>query len=117
MRFLADANLPVALVEMLRSAGHNVLAANEDLPNASDEFLVERAIHDERVLITQDKDFGQLVFGQKRAGNYGVILFRIAKIGRKAESDRMFLTVTSSEDWLGHLSVVTDSGIRILRIR
>lgn len=117
MRFLADANLPVALVEMLRRADHDVLAANDDLPSASDELLLERAILDERVLITQDKDFGQLVFGEKRSGNYGIILFRIARLGRKAESDRMFLTITSSDDWLGHLAVVTDSGIRIRAIR
>lgn len=61
MRFLADESCDFAVVRALREAGHDVLAIREVSPRAEDSAVVDRAHREERVLLTEDKDFGQLV--------------------------------------------------------
>ena len=63
MKFLLDVcadSVPVR--EALVNLGHDVLSAREHCPHASDEALLALAREEERVLITEDKDFGELVF-------------------------------------------------------
>jgi len=52
------------LREALRELGHDVFSARENCPQASDEALLALAKEEERVLITEDKDFGELVFSR-----------------------------------------------------
>lgn len=75
MRFLADESLDFAVVRRLRADGHDVVALAESAPRSSDVEVVALAVRDGRVLLTEDKDFGQLVFAEKRA-TAGVILIR-----------------------------------------
>jgi len=46
----------------LRELGHDVFSVRENCPQASDEALLALAKEDERVVVTEDKDFGELVF-------------------------------------------------------
>ena len=73
MKFLADANTPVLLVESLTSLGHDVFWAYT-VPRTPDLELIEKAARESRVVITFDKDFGELVF--KRGHPVGVVLIR-----------------------------------------
>ena len=59
----------------LRAAGHDVVAVAELYPSEDDEVVIERALNERRVLITEDKDFGQLVHAYERQSS-GVILLR-----------------------------------------
>lgn len=59
MKSLADANTPGLLVETLTSNGHDVYWAYR-IPGSSDKELIEKAAREERVVITFDKDFGEL---------------------------------------------------------
>ncbi len=61
MRFLADESCDFAVVRALRAAGHDVVAVTEMAPAANDETVIEIALNDGRLLLTEDKDFGQLV--------------------------------------------------------
>jgi predicted nuclease of predicted toxin-antitoxin system len=56
MRLLANENLPLDLVEGLRRAGHNVAWIRTEAPGINDESVLARAIAEERILITFDKD-------------------------------------------------------------
>ena len=47
---------------LLASLGHDVVSALDTDPRASDEALLSLALRDQRVLVTEDKDFGELVF-------------------------------------------------------
>ena len=58
MRFLADESCDFAVVRALREAGHDVAAITEISPRATDEAVIERAAREERMLLTEDKDFG-----------------------------------------------------------
>ena len=62
MRLLLDENIPRPSVSRLRSAGHDVAAVAEDTPGAADYAVVARAVHEQRILVTFDRDLGQLVY-------------------------------------------------------
>lgn len=70
MRFLADESVERNVIRALRAAGHDVRAAAEDMRGAEDPAVVAAAADDGRIVITRDRDFGQLVFarGQPTAG-------------------------------------------------
>jgi len=76
MKLLADENMEAASVTWLREMGHDVLWAAEDLPSTPDADLLQRANAESRILITRDRDFGQLAFGEQRAA-HGIILLRL----------------------------------------
>jgi len=76
MNVLADENVDGPLVAWLRSCGHDVLWLAETAPGREDAEIVELAIAASRVILTQDRDFGELVFrGGKRPP--GVIYLRV----------------------------------------
>ena len=63
MKFLLDECVTSRSLEaFLEEAGHDVLRAAAIDPRASDEHLLALAFHHGRVLVTADKDFGELVF-------------------------------------------------------
>jgi predicted nuclease of predicted toxin-antitoxin system len=70
MRFLADEGCDFAVVYALRASGHDVLAVSEVNPRAEDSEVIRLAVREKRILLTEDKDFGQLVYshGQKTLG-------------------------------------------------
>lgn len=65
------------VIERLRQDGHDVLAVVEMEPSISDEQVLERANQMSALLLTSDKDFGELVFRLRRLAA-GVILLRLA---------------------------------------
>ena len=75
MRFLADESCDFAVVRALRSADHDVLAIAEVSPREEDQDVMERAVRESRLLITEDKDFGKLVYA-KMEKTGGVIFTR-----------------------------------------
>ena len=62
MKFLVDRCAGRRLAEWLRSTGHDVIEARELGPDPGDRTLLERAVAEERVLVTIDTDFGELVY-------------------------------------------------------
>ena len=85
MKFLADAHISVEMVAMIRDLGHDWLAASAIPPRMQDIDVLRMAADDGRVMVTADKDFGELVFVHGLACP-GVVLIRIALA---AETDRV----------------------------
>src|SRR2546427_5939298 len=81
MRFLADENCDYAVVRALRSEGHDVVAVNEFQKRSVDRELMEMAQRDERILLTEDKDFGWLAF-VAHLKSPGVVLIRFPASAR-----------------------------------
>ena len=75
MRLLADESCDGGIVRALRQAGHDVLAVCESHSGAPDNLVISIAVAQGRVLVTEDKDFGQLVYASGH-GHTGVILLR-----------------------------------------
>lgn len=75
MNFLADEDVEKPVVDMLRHEGHNVLYMCEITTHTIDEKLLEQANAESLILLTNDKDYGELVFLQKKVAA-GIILMR-----------------------------------------
>jgi predicted nuclease of predicted toxin-antitoxin system len=86
MNFVADESVDHGIVERLRREGHRVWYVAEMAPAISDEVVLDTANREGALLLTADKDFGELVFRQRRFSG-GVILVRLAGLSavRKAE--------------------------------
>ena len=70
MRFLADESCDFAVVRALRAVGHDVSTVSDVAPGAEDYVVATLADEESRVLLTEDKDFGQLAYatGRTRSG-------------------------------------------------
>jgi predicted nuclease of predicted toxin-antitoxin system len=88
VRWLADENIHGDVVAWLRSLGEDVVYAAEIAPRSSDEDVLARAAADCRTLITDDKDFGELVF-RRRLLSSGVVLLRLADASIRDRLDRL----------------------------
>jgi len=75
LRFLADESCDFAVVRALRAEGYDVSAASEVMHRSDDRELIDQAYSEKRILLTEDKDFGWLVF-VSHADSAGVILLR-----------------------------------------
>jgi len=74
-RFLADESCDFAVVRALRAAGHDVAVIVESAPGTPDDNVIDLAVREARILITEDTDFGQLVYAHAHP-SAGVILVR-----------------------------------------
>lgn len=86
MQFLADENIEYPVIRILRSNGVEILAIRDLMKGATDSEILEFAFKEKLILITSDKDFGELTFRLKKP-THGIILLRepAAGIEEKAE--------------------------------
>lgn len=113
MRFLANENFPLDAVEALRDHGHDVAWIREDARGSKDEQVLTRAQEEHRILVTFDKDFGELAFRSKLSSEGGIVLFRITALSSKHVALVAVQALNSRTDWVGHFSVVEDHRIRM----
>ncbi|MBM4319354.1 MAG: hypothetical protein FJ125_05170 [Deltaproteobacteria bacterium] len=76
-RYLANENFPAATVRWLRSEGNDVIHAAEEMNGAADEEILRRAQTEDRLVLTFDRDFGELVFRRQEPAASGAVLFRL----------------------------------------
>ena len=113
MRFLADESCDFAVVRALRSEGHDVLAVSEMQQRSIDRELMELARADNRILLTEDKDFGWLVF-VAHMKSPGVVLIRFpATARRQLDSAVRHLMEDYSMDLEGSFVVLQPGSVRI----
>jgi hypothetical protein len=80
-RFPADESCDFAAVRALCAANFDVVAVVEHSPGATDDQVIARSVKEQRVLLTEDKDFGELVFTANRE-SAGVIFVRFPASAR-----------------------------------
>ncbi len=61
MKLLANENFPKASVLLLRSLGYDITSIGEDNPSISDQSVMEIATAEERIILTFDRDYGELI--------------------------------------------------------
>jgi predicted nuclease of predicted toxin-antitoxin system len=76
VRLISDENVPRPLVNALREDGHDVLSGLEELRSQTDAIVVDRAVKEGPVLITFDRDFGEMIFARGFAPPPGIIFVR-----------------------------------------
>jgi predicted nuclease of predicted toxin-antitoxin system len=113
VRILANENFPRGAVDALQSAGHDVVWIRTESPGIADEEVLARAMAEQRVVFTFDKDFGELAYRVGLPSVCGVVLFRIRMDSPDQVAERVVNLIASRMDWVGHFSVIDDSKIRI----
>lgn len=76
MRFLADENIPLPSIRLLREAGHDVVGILEEAPGISDIHVLEHAVSSDRLLLTFDRDYGDLIYRQDSPSPSGILYLR-----------------------------------------
>ena len=115
LRFLADESCDFAVVRALRADGFDVYAVSEVMQRSDDRDLVELARRENRILLTEDKDFGWLVFVSAME-SAGVVLIRFPGNARQTLADTIRRIVEEQGDQLRDSFVVMQPGIvRITR--
>ena len=119
MRFLADECCDAGLVEALRADDHDVLYAQELLRGGVDDDILAVAYSQDRILLTEDKDFGELVYRLGRPAR-GVILLRFDVAERHLKLPRLRVLITERSWQLTGAFVVVEPDkfrVRPLTIR
>ena len=114
MHFLANENFPGTAVAALSAAGHDVAWVRRERPGLADAGVLAWAIHEQRILITFDKDFGELAWNQRiLPATCGIILFRIAMPPPDQAGAILSGRITARTDWAGHFSVIEATRVRM----
>jgi predicted nuclease of predicted toxin-antitoxin system len=111
MQFLADENCDSLVVQAIREAGHNVEYVAEFSPGDEDVDILARSFANQRVLITEDLDFCELVFRDEKPA-YAIVLIRI--IPRSLKVKRVLeLIDRHSENLAGNFASLTADDVRL----
>lgn len=113
MRFLLDEGLPFRLAAFLKDEGHDVAICGRDHPHALDDReILAIAFAERRIVLTNDKDFGDLVF-RDRQPHAGVILFRLGYVPIGIRVEYLQRVLIEHANHLDQFIVVSPRGSRI----
>lgn len=113
MKFLADENVDRQIVDGLYREGYIVSYIADMEQGISDDAVLEMANKEGALLLTADKDFGELIFRLHRL-SAGVVLVRLAGLSSAKKTEIVVPIIKKhSKELIGSFAVVTPSGIRI----
>ncbi len=117
MQFLVDECTGAAVTEFLRDRGFDVLDAQESGPGTEDLDWLSLAVNEKRVLITDDKDFGEAVY-RDHLPHAGIVLLRLSKSTPATRVEAVERVLHQyGESIVGQFIVATDQKIRFARLR
>lgn len=118
MKFLADMGVSMRVVEWLRSNNHDVIHLREqNLHRLPDNEIFEKAITEDRIILTFDLDFGEIVAVSKER-QISVILFRLRNTTTPFVLKRLEKVISESAELLevGHIIIVEEARYRIRKL-
>lgn len=101
------------MITGLRALGHDVSWVYTDCPGGDDEALLHRAGRDRRVLLTFDKDFGELAYRSRLPAACGIILVRVDPVDDPGAIGAVVRVIGGRTDWGGHFSVIESDRLRM----
>jgi len=117
MRLLLNENVPIETLESLRSVGVDVRSVRLDAPGMSDRDVLAWARREERVLVTFDKDFGELAYSAGLPASCGIILLRIPPPRESRGCVALAALIAARGDWPGHFAVIEPGRVRMRALR
>jgi len=112
LRLLVDENVPRSAVEALREAGHDLRCIAEMSPGIPDQEVLTLAGRENRLLLTFDKDFAELVARDKSGAIPGVILCRFRLRSPEIVAKHLLKALAGNAPWRGCFSVVEEHRVR-----
>jgi len=117
MKFFVDENVAQTIIQWLRQAGHDVLSAAETSPGEDDAVWLRQAEQSKRVIVTSDKDFGELIF-RDRLNSYGILSIRMPRLSLRERVARLAAVWSSIEaNPQGKFIVITEGRVRIRSLK
>lgn len=107
MRFLADENFQLTSLKLLREAGHITAAVVRDSPGIKDAPVLERAVREDWIILTYDKDFYQRVYVQRVPAPPGIVQFSFRRPSRREAGERLLELLASGLQLEGFFTIVT----------
>lgn len=92
MDFLANENIPLSTIRLLTESGHDVIRVADLMPGASDRQVIEKATNANRIVLTFDRDYGELIYRHKESSVPGVVYFRFTPVSPD-EAGRILLDI------------------------
>jgi len=77
MKFLANENIPLKSIYYLRNAGFDISSISEEFPGISDREVLQKSQFENRIILTFDRDYGELIFRFKMGLPAGIVYFRL----------------------------------------
>lgn len=113
MKLIADEGVDKAVVDALRGAGFTVQYFAEEGSGADDTSILAAANEAQNLLLTCDKDFGELVY-RNRLATAGVVLIRLAGLSNETKAQTVLLAMqTHSSEMLQAFTVISPGLLRI----
>ena len=113
MRFLANENFPLRSVRILEEHGHDVTAVARVAPGAKDREVLMWASREQRLILTFDRDYGELVYGHKRPVPGGIVYFRFLPTSPEEPAEHVLrLLSVSGLSLQGRFTVVERGRVR-----
>jgi predicted nuclease of predicted toxin-antitoxin system len=115
MRIVADESVDGRIVDRLRRAGHDVIAIAESCVGMPDDQVLAKADAAGFLLLTADKDFGEIVYRRQMA-HCGVVLLRQAGLSIDVRADAVLAVVAShAAELSAAFTVIAPESVRIRR--
>jgi predicted nuclease of predicted toxin-antitoxin system len=113
MKIMADENVERLIVEHLRLDGHEVVSVSESYASITDEEVLLKAKESESLLITDDKDFGELVY-RRGLGHKGIVLLRLSGLENRVKAAYVSAVIAQHGDRLtGAFTVIDSDNLRV----
>lgn len=113
MKFIVDENAGPSVAKWLVSIGHEAFSIYDETPGISDDEILKKAFDENLIVVTSDKDFGELVF-KNNMPHKGIILMRLAnELSSNKIQVLQSLLEQFSELIPNRFVVVTEGGVRI----
>jgi predicted nuclease of predicted toxin-antitoxin system len=111
-RFLANENFPLGMAQTLRSQGNDVVHASDTFVGETDPVILQTALAQDRVLLTFDHDFGELVFRHEQPPAPGIVLFRLQQLAPDALLAELETFFAANPILRGYFTVVSPGQYR-----
>jgi len=112
-KFVADESVDFRIIKFLRESGFEVIAVIKEHPGIDDDGVLKFAVSLNAILITEDKDFGELTF-RLRKRNHGIILLRFGGIPIEERNHKLLETLQKFDSKFTNMfTVITSDKIRI----
>lgn len=112
MRLLANENIPLASIVRLRNEGFDIIAVSEQFPSVKDETVILFASMENRIIITFDRDYGELIFKHNLKHSAGVIYLRIQNFQPEEPAELLLNLFKSDLTFEGYFTVISENNIR-----
>ena len=113
MNFLANENIPLDSVHLLRRAGHRVFSILEEHPGMKDVDVLKKALRNKTIILTFDRDYGELIFRYPKLVPEGLVYFRFDPATPEMPAAVLLKIIKQKDiDLINHFTVIEEDRVR-----